>query len=427
MAESRKESADDEPQYNSMPELTALAGGLDGASTSGTHGMLFLIFCMLHWSFFFFFFTPNEYFFHVRLRLLLNYQWANALTAWPKPRVTGLGLISSACTQSMWWRIHQTIRKSKISKRRLEICILLLLRKSSKNISLFFWNSHRTRETASCQLSKNEHKNSWKTLFETEKTFLTLTSNSAVRSMSSKTLNWVLCVTVWCKSVLTVFCIGSWFSAVWFIAGKSFAICHFYIPAGLSVPPEPVDPMANLNPDERHRLKMHLLVSSFTREQLNRYEMFKRSTLSKPTLRKVLQQVTGSQVGWWCCFWMVFHKKFWDALCPTRKLNVRYIGLRWGVFGDIFVGWKGRVWWLSNYGINSQFYPKNVLCLHSQRCWRQRQEKKLFTVEDVSVVSVIIISYHQPFLGVVPRLFWITRRLAVANQPSAYSVCRATL
>ncbi|KRY61082.1 5'-3' exoribonuclease 1 [Trichinella britovi] len=41
------------------------------------------------------------------------------------------------------------------------------------------------------------------------------------------------------------------------------------------------------------RLKMQLLVSNFSKEQLSRYEMFRRSVFPKPFIRKIIQQTTG--------------------------------------------------------------------------------------------------------------------------------------
>ncbi|KRY67924.1 5'-3' exoribonuclease 1, partial [Trichinella pseudospiralis] len=41
------------------------------------------------------------------------------------------------------------------------------------------------------------------------------------------------------------------------------------------------------------RLKMQLLVSNFSKEQLSRYEMYRRSVFPKPFIRKIIQQTTG--------------------------------------------------------------------------------------------------------------------------------------
>ncbi|KFD60085.1 hypothetical protein M514_27742 [Trichuris suis] len=42
------------------------------------------------------------------------------------------------------------------------------------------------------------------------------------------------------------------------------------------------------------RLKMRLLVSNFSKEQLSRYEMYRRSVFPKSFIRKVIQQTTGA-------------------------------------------------------------------------------------------------------------------------------------
>uniref|UniRef100_A0A914VJK2 Transcription initiation factor TFIID subunit 11 n=1 Tax=Plectus sambesii TaxID=2011161 RepID=A0A914VJK2_9BILA len=58
------------------------------------------------------------------------------------------------------------------------------------------------------------------------------------------------------------------------------------------------DPFARAkDEDELNRMKMQVLLSNFSQEQLNRYEMYRRSALPKSTIRRLIQQITGSTVG----------------------------------------------------------------------------------------------------------------------------------
>jgi len=58
------------------------------------------------------------------------------------------------------------------------------------------------------------------------------------------------------------------------------------------VPPTP----STKSQEDMERLKMHVLVSNFSKNQLNRYEMYRRSTLTKSTIRKLIQQASGVTV-----------------------------------------------------------------------------------------------------------------------------------
>ncbi|VDL80571.1 unnamed protein product [Nippostrongylus brasiliensis] len=49
--------------------------------------------------------------------------------------------------------------------------------------------------------------------------------------------------------------------------------------------------------DELLRLKMQILISNFSQEQLNRYEMYRRSSFPKSTIRRLIHQFTGANVG----------------------------------------------------------------------------------------------------------------------------------
>ncbi|KHJ95070.1 Ras family protein [Oesophagostomum dentatum] len=49
--------------------------------------------------------------------------------------------------------------------------------------------------------------------------------------------------------------------------------------------------------DELLRLKMQILISNFSQEQLNRYEMYRRSSFPKSTIRRLIHQYTGVNVG----------------------------------------------------------------------------------------------------------------------------------
>ncbi|KAH9504777.1 transcription initiation factor TFIID subunit 11 [Bulinus truncatus] len=48
---------------------------------------------------------------------------------------------------------------------------------------------------------------------------------------------------------------------------------------------------------EEERMKMQVLVSNFSEEQLNRYEMFRRATFPKSAIRKLMQNITGTSVS----------------------------------------------------------------------------------------------------------------------------------
>ncbi|XP_077296080.1 TATA-box binding protein associated factor 11 [Arctopsyche grandis] len=49
--------------------------------------------------------------------------------------------------------------------------------------------------------------------------------------------------------------------------------------------------------EEEEREKMQVLVSNFTEEQLNRYEMYRRAAFPKASVKRLMQTITGSSVG----------------------------------------------------------------------------------------------------------------------------------
>ncbi|RXM92466.1 Transcription initiation factor TFIID subunit 11 [Acipenser ruthenus] len=49
--------------------------------------------------------------------------------------------------------------------------------------------------------------------------------------------------------------------------------------------------------DEDEIQKMQILVSSFSEEQLNRYEMYRRSAFPKAAIKRLIQSITGSSVS----------------------------------------------------------------------------------------------------------------------------------
>ncbi|NXP81505.1 TAF11 factor, partial [Ramphastos sulfuratus] len=49
--------------------------------------------------------------------------------------------------------------------------------------------------------------------------------------------------------------------------------------------------------DEDEIQKMQILVSSFSEEQLNRYEMYRRSAFPKAAIKRLIQSITGTSVS----------------------------------------------------------------------------------------------------------------------------------
>lgn len=51
---------------------------------------------------------------------------------------------------------------------------------------------------------------------------------------------------------------------------------------------------ANLNIDEEANIKLQVLVSNFSDEQLDRYEMYRRSAFSKVSIKRLMHSITGT-------------------------------------------------------------------------------------------------------------------------------------
>ena len=58
--------------------------------------------------------------------------------------------------------------------------------------------------------------------------------------------------------------------------------------------PEPSTARSRLNIDEEANIKLQVLVSNFSDEQLDRYEMYRRSAFSKVSIKRLMHSLTGS-------------------------------------------------------------------------------------------------------------------------------------
>lgn len=54
---------------------------------------------------------------------------------------------------------------------------------------------------------------------------------------------------------------------------------------------------SNMETEDDEKEKMQVLWSQFTEEQLNRYEMFRRSTFPKASIKRLMQSISGSSVS----------------------------------------------------------------------------------------------------------------------------------
>lgn len=54
---------------------------------------------------------------------------------------------------------------------------------------------------------------------------------------------------------------------------------------------------AKKNLQEEERLRMQVLVSNFTEEQLNRYEMYRRATFPKASIKRLMQSISGTSIS----------------------------------------------------------------------------------------------------------------------------------
>ena len=57
---------------------------------------------------------------------------------------------------------------------------------------------------------------------------------------------------------------------------------------------EPTTRRSKLNFDEEANIKLQVLVSNFSDEQLDRYEMYRRSAFSKVSIKRLMHSITGS-------------------------------------------------------------------------------------------------------------------------------------
>jgi transcription initiation factor TFIID subunit 11 len=60
------------------------------------------------------------------------------------------------------------------------------------------------------------------------------------------------------------------------------------------VKPEESIPRSNFKRDEEANIKLQVLVSNFSDEQLDRYEMYRRSAFSKVSIKRLMHSITGT-------------------------------------------------------------------------------------------------------------------------------------
>ncbi|KAJ8360405.1 hypothetical protein SKAU_G00169300 [Synaphobranchus kaupii] len=78
--------------------------------------------------------------------------------------------------------------------------------------------------------------------------------------------------------------------------GEGSSGCHESPAKKLKVEPEKKKEKRQ-KVDEDEIQKMQVLVSSFSEEQLNRYEMYRRSAFPKAAIKRLIQSITGSSVS----------------------------------------------------------------------------------------------------------------------------------
>ena len=94
------------------------------------------------------------------------------------------------------------------------------------------------------------------------------------------------------------------YSYIWTLANSLWELLtHFNISAYLGsskdtkVESKPEKEKTKEEIEEEERQKMQVLVSNFTEEQLDRYEMFRRAAFPKAAIKRIMQSITGCSVG----------------------------------------------------------------------------------------------------------------------------------